>query len=152
MSGALHRFSLAMGFPWLLCKLRSFPGGIQNWPLHGGQGETEEGQASAEWQVAVLRSKRANVLRRPASGSCQMSPSPHLLPGSESICRGLNGVRSSMPWPSGWSQQHTLPHSCVLEVPPTVGTVGGTYISRSRERAGASHCPGHTLGIGLCLQ
>lgn len=41
MCGDLHRFSLAMGFPLLLCKLMSFPVGIQPCPLHGGRGETE---------------------------------------------------------------------------------------------------------------
>lgn len=60
MSGDLHRLSLAMGFPWLLCKLRSFPGGIQNWlPARRAKRDWRKGrpQQSGRWQFSEARAR-----------------------------------------------------------------------------------------------
>ena len=49
----------------------------------------------------------------------------------KSLCRGLNWVQSHLP--PRWSQQHLTLSRLLLEMTPTVGKVGRSYIPRTGE-------------------
>lgn len=101
-----------------------------------GSKERPKNEAGHSALVSGSFNNQGNLLTRLVLVGCKMSSSPpptHLI--LKSLYRGLTGVQGlSRVYHPGGLNNTLLSQDYVVEVAPAMGTLGGVYIPRTRER------------------